>query len=97
VRFAWDPEKARSNQAKHGITFDDAKPLFTSGVDYLEIYDAEHSGDEDRFLAIGSIERGVICVAFTEEDEDHIRIISARSATRRERQLLSRHIGKAGS
>ena len=97
MRFEWDPEKARSNQAKHGITFDEARTLFTGGVDYLEIYDTEHSTDEDRFIAIGAVERGVICVAFTELDEDHIRIISSRLATRRERQLLSRHIGKAGS
>lgn len=97
MRFDWHPAKDRLNQAKHGIGFDDAKALFTSGVDYLEIYDAEHSIDEDRFLAIGPIAGGVICVAFTEHEDDVIRIITARLATRREAKLFRDHMGKARS
>ena len=82
-------------EARH--RFRRGNDTLTSGVDHLEIYDIEHSGDEDRFLAIGPIERGVICVVFTEHDEDHIRIISARPATRRERRLFLRRIAEAGS
>lgn len=59
VRFEWDPQKERQNVAKHGVTFKEAKALFTSKVDFLEIYDAEHSDAEERFIAIGPIRRGL--------------------------------------
>jgi uncharacterized DUF497 family protein len=41
--FEWDDEKNSSNQLKHGVSFEEASELFTSGVDYLEIFDAAHS------------------------------------------------------
>lgn len=82
--FEWDEEKSRTNEAKHGVTFDEAATLFTSGVDYLEVYDTEHSEAEDRFIAIGPITRGVVLVVWTERVEDVIRIISARWATKGE-------------
>jgi len=88
MRFEWDPEKDAANLRKHGLSFDDASRLFTSGRDYLEIYDEEHSEDEDRFIAIGPTERGVVVVAYTERQDDVIRIISARVATPKERQFL---------
>jgi uncharacterized DUF497 family protein len=59
---------------------------FESGVDYLEIYDEEHSDDEDRFIAVGPISRGIVVVAYTERDDDVLRILSARMATKKERQ-----------
>ena len=59
--------------------------LFSSDVDYLEIFDEVHSDEEDRFIAIGPIRRGVVLVVWTEQEEDTTRIISARWATRRER------------
>ena len=86
MRFEWDRAKDRSNRAKHGLSFDEATELFKSGVDYLEIYDEEHSDEEDRFIAIGHISRGVIVVAYTERDDDVLRILSARMATKKERQ-----------
>jgi hypothetical protein len=90
MRFEWDPAKDRANRAKHGLSFEDAATLFNIGIDYLEIYDEEHSGEEDRFIAIGAIRRGVIVVAYTEREEDALRILSARLATRAERQRFSR-------
>lgn len=62
MHFEWDPAKDLSNQRKHGVSFEEARRLFESGVDYLEIYDAEHSEVEDRFLAIGPIDRGIVVV-----------------------------------
>jgi uncharacterized DUF497 family protein len=56
-----------------------AQKLFESGGEYLEIFDVEHSGVEDRFLAIGPIERGIVVVVYTERDENHVRIIGARA------------------
>ncbi len=94
VRFEWDPQKERQNVAKHGVTFKEAKALFTSKVDFLEIYDAEHSDVEERFIAIGPIRRGVVLVVFTERSEDTIRIISARWASKTERALYVEYMEK---
>ena len=69
---------------KHAISFSEASSLFTSSVDYLEIYDVEHSADEERFICIGPIARGIVIVVIVDVDTDAIRIISARLATRRE-------------
>ena len=55
MRFEWAPEKDRANIKKHGLSFGEATTLFTGGEEYLEIYDAKHSEDEDRFFAIGPI------------------------------------------
>ncbi len=78
MRFEWDPQKERRNVAKHGVGFTEAKALFTSKLDFLELYDAEHSDVEERFIVIGPIRRGLVLVVFTERSEDTIRIISAR-------------------
>jgi uncharacterized protein len=89
VEVTWDPAKNRSNRRRHGLSFEEAAELFTSGVDYLELFDELHSDDEDRFIAIGPITRGVVLVVHTvHEDEDVLRIISARFATKRERTLF---------
>jgi len=94
MRFDWDPSKDKINREKHGLSFDEAIGLFRSGVDYLEIYDEEHSDEEDRFIAVGPIRRGVIVVAFTERDDDVLRLLSARMATRKERQRYEEHQGE---
>jgi len=91
VAVEWDSAKDRANRKKHGVSFEEAKELFESGVNYLEIYDADHSGDEDRFIAIGPIQRGVALVVWTERVEDTIRLISARWATARELALYHQH------
>jgi len=91
LRLEWDPDKNAGNKRKHGVTFEEAGELFTSGEDYLEIFDADHSDVEDRFIAIGPIARGVVLVVWTERDEDVIRIIGARFATTRERAMHINH------
>jgi uncharacterized DUF497 family protein len=90
--LAWDPQKDVANQEKHGLSFTEAAALFTSGVDYLEIFDEAHSEDEERFIAVGPIVRGIIVVVWTEQPADTIRIISARVATPREREAFRRHM-----
>jgi uncharacterized DUF497 family protein len=84
VKFEWDVTKSRNNELKHGLDFSEACELFTSHKEYLEIYDASHSDNEDRFLAIGEIRRGIAVVVFTERDGDVVRIIGARFATKNE-------------
>jgi uncharacterized DUF497 family protein len=89
MRFDWDPRKDATNKRKHGLGFEEAATLFTSGAEYLEIYDEVHSSGEDRFIAVGPIKRGVV---WTEQVTDTIRIISARPATAREIDLYHEHM-----
>jgi hypothetical protein len=92
VKVAWDEAKNVANQRKHGVSFEEARELFVSGIDYLEIFDEAHSDIEDRFIAVGPISRGLVLVVWTERDEDTIRIISARWATRLEQNLYRSYL-----
>ena len=49
MRFEWDPEKAWSNIAKHGVAFDEAATAFADTLS-LTTFDPDHSEDEDRYL-----------------------------------------------
>lgn len=91
VRVTWDRAKSLANQKKHGLSFEEASELFRSGVDYLELFDEDHSEEEDRFIAIGPVQRGLVLVVWTERDGDVVRIISARWATRTEQKLFRSH------
>jgi uncharacterized DUF497 family protein len=86
AQFEWDPEKNRQNLAKHGISFEEAASVFDG--DHLSIED-EGPYDEVREKTYGLI-RGVLilCVVHTDRD-DVIRIISARRATKSERNLFN--------
>jgi len=92
VEFEWDDAKDQSNQKKHGVSFAEAQRLFESSDDYLEIFDAEHSEAEERFIAIGPIDRGIVVVVYTEREEDLIRIIGARFANKREQASFRPHM-----
>ncbi len=93
MRVVWDDEKNDANRKKHGLSFEEASGLFTQGKDYLEIFDDAHSDEEDRFIAIGPISRGVVLVVYTEREGDTIRIISARWATKRETARYREYAG----
>lgn len=82
----------RGEGRKHAISFAEASTLFTCGVDYLEIFDAEHSLEEERFICIGPITRGIVVIVTVDVDTDVIRIISARRATRRESRLCEQYL-----
>jgi hypothetical protein len=84
VTFDWDPAKARENVRKHGVSFEDASGVFYD-PDALTGSDPGHAIGEDRWITIGlSPKMLVLYVVSTERDNDVIRIISARRATRRE-------------
>lgn len=87
MHFEWDPQKERANARKHGVSFAQARRLLESNANYLELFDEGHSVDEDRFIAIGPIDEGLILVVWTERMKDVVRIISARWATSGERHL----------
>ena len=88
LRFEWDEPKNRSNERKHGISFEEAQTVFFD-EHALEFHDPSHAQQEDRFLMLGQSFRYrtlIICHCYREPD-DVIRIISARKATAKERKL----------
>ncbi len=93
-KFEWDPVKAKSNFAKHKIQFDRPTQIFRD-LNMVSVFDAEHSDREDRWITLGRDGNGVLLVVshtFVEERKDyrHIRLISARKATKRETSQYER-------
>jgi uncharacterized DUF497 family protein len=81
-RFTWDPVKDRTNQHKHGISFDEAKSVFLDENGKL-IDDPDHSESEDRFVIMGLSHKFrilMVCHCYRSNDNE-IRIISARKAS----------------
>jgi uncharacterized protein len=87
-KFEWDPKKNEINQRKHGLSFETAKEVFYDEFAIL-FDDPDHSTEEERFLIIGSISTEQICIVSHcyRDNENTIRLISARKATKRERQV----------
>ena len=96
MRVTWDEDKNVANREKHDVSFEETSALFTQDIEYFEIFDDAHSEDEDRFIAIGPIVRGVVLAVYTQQDDDTVRIISARWATDREAEMYRSHIGGRG-
>jgi uncharacterized DUF497 family protein len=99
--FEWDPQKAKANRIKHGVSFDDAKAVLEddqADLYHVEIFDDAHSMAEDRHITTASHpgDRTIILlICWTDryqEDQRVTRIISARHATRRERKLYAQEI-----
>jgi uncharacterized protein len=83
MTYQWNREKATANLRKHSIDFADAVPVFS---DDLAITIPDERFDEERFITIGMDAFGrVLVVVYTLRDSE-IRLISARQATRPERQ-----------
>jgi uncharacterized protein len=91
VDFEWDREKDRHNQAKHGVSFEEASTVFSDPL-ALTVSDPRHSIGEFRYLTTGytSTERLVI-VAHADRD-GRIRIITARQAKPSERRFYESQI-----
>jgi hypothetical protein len=85
IKFDWDSRKAAANEKKHGISFEEARKVFFDENAKL-IDDPDHSDDEDRFVLMGlslSLKVVLVCHCYLEQ-ENIIRIISARKATTHE-------------
>lgn len=88
IRFEWDEHKNRINKNKHKISFEEAQTVFYD-TEALVIDDPEHSQEEERFIILGLSHRAnllVVCHCYRVSDTV-IRIISARKATKTERQF----------
>ena len=91
LHFQWDEQKDTENKRKHGVGFEEAQTVFHDHRALL-IDDPDHSSDEDRFVLLGLsflLRTLVVCHCYREND-DVIRIISARRANRTERAEYNR-------
>lgn len=91
--FEWDEAKSRGNLEVRGFDFEFAARIFKSG-DLLEYEDLRRDFGERRIVAIGEVEDEVLFVVYTWRGANR-RIISARRASRRERDAYSQTFGKA--
>ena len=82
--FEWDESKAKTNLAKHKVSFEEAKTVFVDPF-YVDFYDPDHSADEERYVIIGESQQGRLLVVSYTERQQKTRLISAREATRREK------------
>ena len=91
IQFEWDIDKEKINIINHKMNFTDACHVFAD-VFQLNLYDPGHSDDEDRWIVIGEIPvMKIVVVVHTlkqgqEGYDSRVRIISARKATRKERE-----------
>lgn len=85
IRFDWDGQKARSNLAKHGVSFDEAKTVFEDPF-AITILDPDHSDKEMRFIDLGYSQNNRLLIVVYTERNDTIRIISSREADKNERK-----------
>jgi hypothetical protein len=86
MKIEWDPKKAKSNLRKHRVSFEEAAtalsdPMTATGLD------PDHSITEERYVTFGVSERGRLLVVAHTDEEETIRIISARIASKGEREL----------
>lgn len=84
VRFEWDLDKAAHNLAKHGVSFEEAATVFEDDL-FVIFDDPDHSETEVRHLILGMSRQGRLLVVAHTENQEIVRVISARRSTRRER------------
>lgn len=84
-RFSWRASKAAENRAKHKITFEEAATVFGDPLGRI-VDDPRHSESEERFVLLGQSDRHRLLVVMFTERGEALHLISARKATRRERQ-----------
>jgi uncharacterized DUF497 family protein len=87
LEFIWDEDKNQKNIKDHNISFDEAKTVFFD-PNARVIYDPDHSKEEDRFIILGLsklLNLLIVCHCYKEQEET-IRIFSARKATKTEQK-----------
>jgi uncharacterized protein len=83
--FEWDPEKAERNHRKHGVSLPEGSTVFRDPL-AITLHDIVHSGEEQRYLLIGTSSSGRVLVVVHTERGRRIRLISARPATAHEKR-----------
>ncbi|MFZ3138793.1 MAG: BrnT family toxin [Thermodesulfovibrionales bacterium] len=90
MEFRWDTNKSKENLKKHGVSFEEAAEVFDDPL-HVSILDKRFDYFDERWITIGSLKKGSIIVAghlyyLTENGNEIIKIITARKATKKERQ-----------
>ena len=95
LRFEWDRNKDVSNRKKHGVSFEEVATVFLD-EDGLLIPDPDHSGDEERFILLGTSRKANLLTVIhcLRQSETIIWIISARKATGNESRQYYERKGK---
>ena len=88
-KFEWDAQKAASNLRKHGVSFDEAVSVFADGL-ALTFADTDHYESEARSRTYGTSNKDRLLVVVHTERRDSVRIISARKATRYEKNIYEK-------
>jgi len=86
IKFEWDEIKNKANILKHKVSFEEAETVFDD-KNAVYIYDKKHSANEDRFHIIGedlNFRELAVCHCYRGKDNEIIRIVSARKATKSE-------------
>ena len=92
MRFEWDENKNQQNRQKHGISFEEAKEIF-SGIVFTSV-DRRFDYDEIREVSIGTLQGFVIVTVAHTERNGKIRLISARKATPKERRQYYEYLAQ---
>ena len=91
MEFTWDEKKNEQNIKKHGFDFAEANQVFDSVL--ISSLDESQDYGEDRWIGIGTLQNGtVVVVVFTEEENDVIRMISMRKASKNEKEKYRKEI-----
>jgi uncharacterized protein len=85
MEFEWDESKAAANLKKHGVAFEEARTVFYNVLAVIFDDEAQSVGEKREIIIGHSQNNRLLLISFTERP-NAIRIISARSATRRERE-----------
>jgi uncharacterized protein len=88
MRFEWDTAKARANERKHSVSFEEAASIFRGFC--IHRLDGRRDYGEARFVALGCDSNGVVLNVVYTIREDSIRIISARKASNHERETYAK-------
>lgn len=91
IKFIWDENKNQINKDKHKLSFEEAKTVFYD-MEAIVFDDPEHSQEEERFLILGFSEKARLCIVSHcyRENDEVIRIISARRATKNEENYYNK-------
>ena len=86
MRFEWDPGKAAENLVNHGVSFEEAATVFRDALSATGS-DPDHSFDEERFVTFDISTGGRLLAIAHTDDDDTIRILSARLVAPSERNI----------
>jgi uncharacterized DUF497 family protein len=92
LSIVWDEKKNQDNIKKHGISFQEASPVFDD-PHLMEFYDEKHStAREDRYIIFGMIQGNIVLYTVYTEQKGQIRLIMARKAQPQEEALYDKHL-----